>query len=159
MRHPSVTGVSDASTGAPEIVRADPRMRRQALVIVVGGLAVGAAVIGWGLPWLEEWVRHAYLTGNTAVRRWVCIGAGAGILALGLGVTASGVNMIGIGRRVLREGRFPPSGLRVLRDTPVRTGPVAAGVGRIQGVLGGVIVALALILVLLGGWIVVRLWP
>ena len=143
----------------PTIVRADPAMRRQALLLVLAGTLVSILVIGYGLPWLERWLIEAMRGGNLAARRMVCIGAGLAIALLGLLVTLSGANMIRIGRRVVRGRRFPPEGLRVLRDTRVVAGSLAVLLGRMQAVIGVTILACAAVLVGLGGYIVVRLWP
>src|SRR5574341_1367539 len=40
-----------------DIVRADPRFRRQALWLLAGAAALFAAGIRWGLPWLDA-ARH-----------------------------------------------------------------------------------------------------
>ena len=118
-----------------------------------------ALIVGYGLPWLEAWVTRAVVEGNTAARRLLCFGAGVGIVALALAVVLSGVNMIRIGRRVIGQGRFPPEGLRVLRDTRVVEGRIAIATGRLQATLGALLIACAAALLGLGGYVVVMLWP
>lgn len=147
------------STSQPTVVRADPGLRRLALSIVLGGALAAVLIIGYGRPWLEAWVTQAVVEGNTAARRMLCFGAGVGIVALALAVVLSGVNMIRIGRRVIGQGRFPPEGLRVFRDTRVVEGRIAVVVGRLQALLGALLLVLAATLLGLGGYVVVMLWP
>jgi len=47
-----------------------------------------------------------------------------------------------------REARFPPRGMRVLRDTPVIEGPVARAIGVLGCTLGVTLLVAALLL----GW-------
>ena len=134
-------------------------MRRQALLLVLAGTLAGILIIGYGLPWLERWVIDAVVAGNTAARRMVCLGTGVAIVGLALLVTLSGLNMMRIGRRGVRGRRFPPEGLRVLRDTRVVEGRSAVVIGWIQTGLGATILACAVGLLVLGGYVVVALWP
>jgi len=60
--------------------------------------------------------------------------AALAFLCASAGVT--GMFIFRRGRHVLREGRFPASGERVLRDTVVLTGQAALKRGRILTVLG-----------------------
>ncbi len=143
----------------PQVVRADPAMRRKAVLIVIAGTVAAIVAIGYGLPWLERWVTDAIVAGNIAARRAVCLGAGAAVIGLALVVAVSGVNMVRIGRRVTGAGRFPPPGLRVLRDTRVVAGRQAVIIGRLQATLGLVILGCAAALLGIGGYVVVWLWP
>jgi len=68
-------------------------------------------------------------------------------LVLGGGVVAA-VDALRRSLSTWREGRFPPHGMRVLRDTPVIEGPVA----RTIGVLGCTLGATLLVAALLLGW-------
>jgi hypothetical protein len=54
------------------------------------------------------------------------------VAALGsLGFITVGFRLWGLGRRVNQSGRFPPPGMKVVRDTPVRTGPKARTVANV----------------------------
>ena len=143
----------------PAVVKADPEKRRQALLLVLAVTLAGVVIVRFGIPWLEAWVWRAAAAGDVGARRLVCIGAGGAIAALGALVVASGVNMIAIGRRVVRGMRFPPEGLRPIRDVRLVEGPPARVLGRIQEFLGILLLLCASVLVGLGGFIVVRLWP
>ncbi len=64
----------------------------------------------------------------------------AGTVAL----CACGAYMLRLGTRVRRERRYPPPGMRVIRDTPVLTDDRAGRVGRILIVLSILLAAMAL---------------
>ncbi|MEX0907389.1 MAG: hypothetical protein WD054_03585, partial [Gemmatimonadota bacterium] len=98
-------------------------------------------------------------SGAYHVSRMACLAAGGLIAVLGAGVIASGLNMVGIGTRVVRSGRFPPEGMRVLRDTRVVTGRGARALGHVQRALGVLLIACAAVLLGLSGYVLVVLWP
>lgn len=68
-----------------DIVRADPRFRRQAVLLLVVAAALGTAGIRWGLPWLEV----ARLT-QPGVQRTICVTFAAVIVGLAALVVYSG---------------------------------------------------------------------
>ena len=79
-------------------------------------------------------------------------------LALTLPLLLGAARALRIARRTLEAERFPPPGLAVVRDTPVRRGAAARRWGRALrvialalGVLGG---AIALLLWRIAGWLV-----
>src|SRR5260370_19544040 len=82
----TVTPMSD------ELVRADPVVRRRALAILLGAAVAGAAVIQWGLPWLEL----ARLR-QPGMQRTICITFLGVLVALALAVIGSGRRLTGLG--------------------------------------------------------------
>jgi TRAP-type C4-dicarboxylate transport system permease small subunit len=129
-----------SSVGDPvEIQPGDPNARRHALMVLV--IMIGAGIIvrhQLGIV-LDDIAAQAEVDPERAVRR---IKALLGILAMlmscSLLVLATVVAWIG--RRTAATRRFPPPGLPVLGDTPVRTGAAALWIAR-GGYAGAVLFA------------------
>lgn len=137
-----------------DIVRADPRFRRQAALLLVVAAALGAAGIRWGRPWLEMARRT-----QPGVQRIICITFAAVIVGLAVLVVYSGRRIAGLGRTAVELQQFPPPGMNVLRDGRRITGAHAVLLGRGYLVIGWVIVVLALVLLVLGTYMLAALWP
>ena len=130
-----------------EVQKADPRARRRALamLLVVGGLGAWGLVVGDG--WLAaqraadpDDARRALLV----VVRWAAVGN-----AVVMGGFAAYAWRFG--RRVRRDGRFPPVGHPVVRDTPILTGAPAHRRGawaQVAGVALAVLAVASLVVVL-----------
>src|SRR5262249_58752968 len=103
--------------------------RREAVLVLAAATLVGALlIVGWEryeIP-LRDWLRSE--PGKLAHR------ARLGFLLLALAlvapVLAFAVQLWRLGARVLRARQFPPPGYRVIRDTPVISGPAAGSPGR-----------------------------
>jgi hypothetical protein len=126
-----------------EVVRADPAMRRTALV--VGGGVVAALVVAIvSAPGFFGSLSTLSLASPAEAVLWLAaFVVPIVVLTVGAGVDAT--------RRSLstwREARFPPRGMRVLRDTPVIEGPVARAIGVLGCALGVTLLVAALLL----GW-------
>ena len=107
-----------------EIRKADPEARRRAILVVVLGATIGALLIaGFGhfRGSLHEWLVSD--PAETAFRARVVIRAAAFLLAAPLVAFAAYLWLLGA--KALRAQQFPPPGLRVIRDTPVVSGPAA----------------------------------
>jgi len=127
-----------------EIVRADPRERRRALVVVAVGAVLGSIAITWVLPWVEHSAAEAVRGGLP--KSVVCRSTLVGLMLFTLPLIAFGVYAFRFGRQVALEQRFPPSGRAVVRDTRVLHGRAAATLGRVQSMLGASVVALSFVL-------------
>ena len=137
-----------------DIARADPRFRRQALLLLLASAALGAAGIRWGLPWLEV----ARLT-QPRMQRTICLTFAAVIVTLALLVVTSGRRLARLGRRTAELQQFPPPEMKLLRDVRRATGPRAVLIGRAYVLIGRTVLVLALVLLVLGGYMVAVLWP
>ena len=131
-----------------EIVRADLAMRRTALVV---GLGLIVALVVAMLS--AERFLGSLSTLSQASPAEAVLWFTAFIVPLLVLVVVAGVDA---GRRSLatvRESRFPPRGMRVLRDTPVIQGRQA----RVIGMLGCTLGATLLVGALLLGWMSYRI--
>jgi len=108
----------------PEIIPADPKARRVALALVLAGLVAGGTAVLWLNRYQDDLLRLARKDRPVAVAKALRL-ANAVALAGGAGLVAAGVWFAVLGRRICSAGRFPPPGMRVVRDTPVRTGAAA----------------------------------
>jgi len=116
-----------------EIVPADKNLRNRTIILAIVLFVVGLAVLYLLRVRLEAIENLAgedlssavdQVLRLTAIVAWV-----AGPSFVGLGVW-----LWWIARRINRGGRFPPPGMKVIRDTPVRTGDRAKGLARLAQV-------------------------
>jgi len=118
-------------------------MRRTAL-LVGGGVVVALAVAVASAPsFLGSLGTLSQVSPAEAVLWLAAFVVPIVVLTVVVGVDAT--------RRSLstwREGRFPPRGMRVLRDTPVIEGPAARAIGVLGCALGATLLVAALLL----GW-------
>ena len=104
----------------PEIVPADRALRRRTLLAAVLLLVVLGTYSGYLLIEIR-----AYQTSErpdpavlATQMHWMSLGLVAACVLLG-------IYLLVMALRVLREGRFPPEGVRVVRNTRVRRGRAA----------------------------------
>jgi hypothetical protein len=133
----------------PEVRKADPAARRQAVLTVLIGALVGALLIG-GFEWyrdsLLDWLRAQASERPDRLRRLFFL-SGA-VLSAPLVVFA--VRLWLLGETVLRARQFPPPGYRVIRDTPIVGERAAVVRGQILKILSaGLVVASAFLCFLL----------
>lgn len=119
-----------------EIVRADRSYRRQFFTWHAIFIALGAAVIVWGLPWFEEYLRHA----NPKIAAGIL--KGWFIFAF-LSMIPTALYMLLLGRKVIKHERIPLPGAKVIIDTR----PVVGQKARWRG---QVLVGISLLLIGLG---------
>jgi hypothetical protein len=112
-----------------EIRKADPEARRRAILVVVFGAAIGALLIA-GFEELRQPL-HDWLMSDPAQtprRARLVIALSAVLLAAPLITFAVYLWLLGV--KVVRAQQYPPPGLRVIRDTPVVSGPGAVTRGQ-----------------------------
>jgi hypothetical protein len=136
-----------AAEAEREIVRADPAMRRKVLAVGLGVVVALLAVIV-SAPRLLGSLSALSQTSPAEALLWFAAFM-APILALAVVV---GVEALRRSLATLREGRFPPRGMPMLRDTPVFRGRPA----RVIGILGCTLGATLLVVTLLLGWMSYR---
>jgi len=126
-----------------EIEHADPALRRKALVVAFGIVVALLVAVLSARGFLGSLSTLSQASPAEAVLWFAAFVVP--ILALTVMV---GVDAVRRSLATFRESRFPPRGMRVIRDTPVIQGRTA----RVVGVLGCVLGATLLVAVLLLGW-------
>jgi hypothetical protein len=132
-----------------EVRRADPAVRRQAVLLVALGTAVGALLI-LGLERYRTPLRDWLLSEPAERARRVKLVLSLTVALLSAPLVAFAAYLWFLGAKVVRAGAFPPPGYRVIRDTPVIAGPAAVSRGRgLKALALGLGVAAALLWLLL----------
>ena len=133
-----------------DIQQADRRLRAIAIALLAVGTFIGVMLLLLAErlgPLAEAW-----LTGDPAqFRPRLTASFGALALAIALPVLAFAGYLWWLGARIVGAERFPPPGLRVIRDTPVVQGSAARQWGRFAQLL-------ALVLIAVVAWLVYALW-
>jgi hypothetical protein len=117
-----------------DIRRADPAVRRHALVVLVVGACAGVLLImvfGLRPTILRDWILAEPAASAQRVKVAFLLLAALVLAPL----LAFAAYLWSFGTKVLRASEFPPPGLRVVRDTPVITGEQAISRGRLFRVL------------------------
>ena len=120
-----------------DIERGDARLRKAAILALLLTLAMGAGAIVGLQHWLDSLRVRPVLEARQALATALLWSTGA-ICVVILAVAAYAWQL---GARVRDASRFPPPGMRVIRDTVVLHGPAA---GRRGKLLQGLAVALVL---------------
>ena len=142
-----------ATSPPPEFIRAKPRARRIALVGLVIIVLAGVATIEWLLPRLS-----ALASSGQISRKSICIGFLIVLLALVVPVVYAGVENWRLGKDAVTTGQFPSPRTRVLVDTRIERGPAAVTIGKVQQVLGAILIGAGLALLAAAGFGVYTLW-
>lgn len=126
----------------PEVQQADPRARRLALSIIVVGTLVGAGLLtaaDSARPAFETWVATEPES-RLRIVLWVLM------LSMVAPVILVALYLCRLGSRTTRARRFPPPGLRVVRETVVLSGDEASRRGRLLRVFAGALGAAGVLL-------------
>jgi hypothetical protein len=121
-----------------------------------GATVLGSTFIGWIWPLIRGALLQARETGQISGRT-ICVGFLGFVAALVAPVIYTGVHVRRIGQRALDNEQFPPPGIRVIRDTHVMRGAQARNLGRVQRVLGLLLITCALALLGLSAYAAIRL--
>ena len=135
-----------------EIQKADPAARRQAVLLVIFGTAVGALLIA-AFEHFREPFREWLLSEPAETARRAKLAAYVSAFVLCAPVIAFAIYLWLLGARVLRAQQFPPPGLRVIRDTPVIGGRGAMIRGHVFQILAVCLGMSAALLCLFFWWL------
>lgn len=118
------------------VIRADKAYRNKVLVLLVLLVSLGTLIIGWGLPWMQEDLRSRNPEEALQFMK-------VALVLLFLGILPMALTLLSFGRKIISTERFPPPGVRVIRDTELLEGERAKQRGR-------ALVIVSVILVLVG---------
>jgi L-asparagine transporter-like permease len=120
-----------------QIVRADKRYRKRALLFYILSVLLSLVLVAWVLPRGTEYLRNldpdaALLIADTVL-----------VLML-LSVAPMGLYLLRLAGKILKEERFPPQGTKVLRDTLLVTGRKATVRGYVLRVVSVILIVVGL---------------
>jgi len=109
----------DQIQNSDDMVYADPTYRKNAILFLMAFAFIAFLLIDRVKNLLEEIQNSTAISADQAIEqiKTVVIWMAAGNGLISVVVVAF---LIRIGARVLHQGRFPPRGMKVLRDTPIR---------------------------------------
>lgn len=136
------------SDPAPDILRADRRLRRRLAFAALALVALAVLVLELGAPWLVAKFQH---DPREAVRALKLL-----MLAAFAPRIPIGVYLFSFGRRAVQAGRFPPPGVRVIVDTRIAQGRAARLRGGVLMLLGLALTGIALFAALVAPALVER---
>ncbi len=107
-----------------EVVLADKRLRMWVILAGVVLVAAGFAALGVLQGQLRAIEQQTEENLQAAKQKMIRLTATVAWIG-GLGFVGMGAWFWRLGRRIHRAGRFPPPGMKVIKDTPVRAGAKA----------------------------------
>ena len=108
------------------------------LAICLVLVLLGLVVIGWALPWAKASI------GRLDPERGL-LGINVALVLMFLSIIPIALYIWGFGRKVIRLERFPPPGVKVIRDTKLILGPKARARGRMLIVLSVLLLIFSLV--------------
>ena len=128
-----------AEVSEREIIKADPKTRGIVLALLAAGLVLGFLLLHRGLPLFLDYLKSSDPGHALRVLRIVTA-------LLFLSVVPVCAYVYRLGRTVAAQRRFPPHGMKVVKDTPLVTGDRA----RFRGIVLQCFAACLLVLGLSG---------
>ncbi len=119
-----------------EIIKADKGRRNLLIGIAAVTILILAGIVFWGLPWFQNYLEKLVEGNRIAELRNSLLIMEACMVAFLLGFIVFGIWFIRIGKRAQNERRFPPNGVKVIRDTPVQLDDTAVTKGKLIAGLG-----------------------
>jgi len=120
------------------IILADKKYRKKIFIIYFISVALGAALIGWGLPWVKGHIQG--LAPESALNNLIML-----VRFMFLSIVPIGFYILSHGRKILIHKQFPPPGTKVIIDTRVIEGEKALIRGRLIIAIAGCLIAVCLI--------------
>ena len=136
-----------------EIVRAHPATRRKAIMLASGLVLILGLAAAAGRGVVE---RASELSPNSPTGAILLFAAF--VLPVLMLTLVAGADATRRSLQILRERRFPPRGMPVLRDTPIIEGTVARTLGVVGCVLGATLLAAGVTFAVLSWRIGLVLW-
>ena len=124
-----------------QIIPADPNARAFTLGISLTILFLGALALWWLKGYEKQLVDLAEVDRPAAIAKTLQL-VDIVVVAGGIGLVAAGIWFGALGHRTVKSGRFPPPGMRVIRDTSVRTGARAHVTATVIFLIAALLVAM-----------------
>jgi hypothetical protein len=134
-----------------DILPADPRARRLAIIIWIVAAIVGTVAIGWLSTYIDELTALAR-TDREASLSLFRTRVMPALLVVVVVAVAAGAMLLRQGVQIVRTSRFPLEGSRIIRATPARTGSAARALGILLAVAGFLLAAVPLMMISLVFW-------
>lgn len=133
------------------LVYADPRLRKRAIIVILTTALVGVLYLYWLSGFLHEVELLSMTDWKAAIEKlWPPLLATIVAVLCSSGAVAGILTYLAV--RVYRTGQYPPPGIRVLWDTPLRTGRAAT-------VAATLILILAVAAIVYGALTIWLIWP
>lgn len=138
-----------------DLLPADPRARRLALLVLLAAGVIGTLVIWWLSSYVEQLTELAQTDREASIHLFrTRVLPVLGIVTLG--AVLCGAFMMWQGALIARAGQFPPPGTVLVRPTRRQHGPAARAIGCVFVLLGflmaaGPLAGLGLVMWLLRG--------
>jgi len=123
-----------------DVQPADRRLRRTSAIVLTLAAAAALLLVLAFRHWLAL---RAEALSTTQLVFELRRGIGGALLAAGLCLLLLAGHALRQARRIAADGRWPPAGMRMLRDTPVRRGAAALRIRRRRLAGAAALVALA----------------
>ena len=120
------------------IIRPDKNYRKRVFSLYVVLVLIGVVFMGWVLPWSKAYTEQ--LDPENALRTMKFT-----LVVVFLSIIPIAIYILTLGRKMVKHERFPPPGMKVLRETLVIKGARARLRGRVLVVLSLVLIFLALL--------------
>ena len=111
-----------------DLLPADPRARRMALIVLAIGAVLGTVAIWWLSSYIDQLTVLARTDRDASLRlfrtRILPV-----VIVVVLGAVLSGAVMMRQGARIIRSARFPPEGSKLVRPSRQHVGAPARAIG------------------------------
>ncbi len=123
-----------------EIVKANPKYRTILIFIAIGVIVFLFAVVMWGGPWFRHYINSMVEQNRMDDLKRAMMYLEIAMVAIIAVFSVFGAKFVIMGKRTIRERRFPPTGVRVIRDTEIVIEEDALSRGRLVSRLGYVLI-------------------
>jgi hypothetical protein len=135
-----------------DLLPADPKARRLALIIWAVGAVTGTVAVWWLSTYLESLTELARTdrAASLALFRSRVLPAFVAVVLVGV---IGGALLLRQGLQIMRSAQFPLDGTRLIAPTPRRTGGVARAIGALLAFTGFLLAAVPLVVLSIILWL------
>jgi hypothetical protein len=135
-----------------DLLPADPKARRLALIVWAIGAVAGTFAVWWLSSYLDTLGELAQSDRESALRLFRTRVLPA-LFAVVLVAAVSGALLLRQGLQIFRSGEFPPAGKRLVRPTERKTGGAARTIGVVLAATGFLLAAIPLVALSIVLWL------